>query len=108
MPCCAVPCRAVSPQLGPVQVFMATQQDGLRKPELGMWNFMVEHCNGGIAPGACVRRFALHTCVCDVVHVCDAVHVCSILYVCDVVHVCSILYVCDVVHVRNFMHARIL
>lgn len=40
-------------QLGvPVQIFMAPQKDEFRKPETGMWKWMVEKCNDGIEPGA--------------------------------------------------------
>lgn len=34
----------------PVQVFMATMDDEYRKPQLGMWQFMVVNSNGGVAP----------------------------------------------------------
>jgi len=42
---------AVIQKLGiPVQAFVATEKDGFRKPEGGMWTFMVDNCNDGIAP----------------------------------------------------------
>mmetsp|Transcript_24779 Transcript_24779/g.58992 ORF Transcript_24779/g.58992 Transcript_24779/m.58992 type:complete len:327 (+) Transcript_24779:447-1427(+) len=34
----------------PVQVFFATQKDEYRKPNTGMWEFMVSHCNCGLQP----------------------------------------------------------
>lgn len=36
----------------PVQVFLAPQKDAYRKPDTGMWDFMVASCNGGVQPGA--------------------------------------------------------
>lgn len=48
-----VPPARVPLQLGvPVQIFMALQKDEYRKPETGMWQYMVEHCNDGIQPGS--------------------------------------------------------
>jgi bifunctional polynucleotide phosphatase/kinase len=41
----------------PFQVFVATANEGpkfkddsYRKPATGMWQFLVEHCNGGVQP----------------------------------------------------------
>ncbi|KAI8471367.1 MAG: polynucleotide kinase 3 phosphatase-domain-containing protein [Monoraphidium minutum] len=43
--------EAVVEKLGvPVQVFMAPQKDKFRKPEPGMWEFMIASCNGGLKP----------------------------------------------------------
>lgn len=33
------------------QVFFATKNDELRKPEPGMWEFFVANCNKGVVPG---------------------------------------------------------
>jgi hypothetical protein len=44
----------------PWQVFIApamTPGDPMRKPAPGMWRFMVEHCNGGIQPGAVFAKY---------------------------------------------------
>jgi len=42
---------AVVGKLGvPVQIFMSLQKDAFRKPESGMWDYMVEHCNDGLQP----------------------------------------------------------
>jgi hypothetical protein len=38
----------------PLQAFLAPSMepdDAFRKPELGMWDYMVKHCNDGIDPG---------------------------------------------------------
>lgn len=32
----------------PATVLIATQKDGNRKPETGMWDFFTENCNGGV------------------------------------------------------------
>lgn len=38
-----------------MQVFLATEKDEFRKAEPGMWNFMLENCNGGLQPGRIAR-----------------------------------------------------
>jgi len=49
---------AVVAKLGvPVQIFMALQKDEYRKPETGMWQYMVEHCNDGIQPDLSASLF---------------------------------------------------
>ncbi|CAD7701265.1 unnamed protein product [Ostreobium quekettii] len=40
-----------------MQVFLATEKDGLRKPECGMWSFMLENCNGGMQADKTVSFF---------------------------------------------------
>ena len=42
-----------------LQTFMATQSDEFRKPETGMWEFFVKHCNKGAKPGTLASRLAL-------------------------------------------------
>jgi len=45
--------HCLSPQIGmpDVAVMMATNKDKTRKPETGMWDFWVQHGNGGVQPG---------------------------------------------------------
>ncbi len=35
----------------PVQVFLAPMKDNYRKPETGMWTFLLQRCNGGLPAG---------------------------------------------------------
>jgi hypothetical protein len=37
----------------PIQVFLAPSPDNNRKPGTGMWEFFVQNCNAGVAPGVC-------------------------------------------------------
>lgn len=41
-----------------LQMFVAPSKvdgDRCRKPSAGLWDFMLQHCNDGIAPGVCMR-----------------------------------------------------
>lgn len=47
----------------PIDVFMAPQDDEMRKPMTGMWKFLIAEANGGVAPNLaeCVPRPQLCT-----------------------------------------------
>jgi hypothetical protein len=56
LPCWQLARKAGSGVSVALQVFIAPSReaDSCRKPARGMWDFMLQNCNNGIAPGVCV------------------------------------------------------